>query len=336
MRQALEPTVLVMAGMVVVMLLAILVGRTARDERRRRDLALRPGLEQAVGTYLVDERSEPPPPPGSRAARRVLLAIGIEGLTELRGEERARLTRLLEETGIVTATAKELRSRRRLTRRLAAQALAQIESPEAVDALVKGLSDRDLDVRAACALALAELGDPRHVHDLTRTIVEVAESRPGAVAEVLLAIGSTDPGSLALVLEATDSPRIRRLVTAVAGALRLMEYAPAIRHELSSDDGELAAAAAQAAGSIGDLLALDALIVLARDKARPEHVRAAAATALGRLGDERAVPTLEALLCSDRWILQRVAAHALGTLGPRGEDVLRRTDSPHAVIALSR
>jgi HEAT repeat protein len=336
MRHLLEPAVLALLGIAVFMLFAILAGRALRDRRRGRERALRPLLQQAIAAYLVDEQAEVPQLPVSRTALRVLRAIGVEGLTELRGGERERLTDLLEQMGIVSATAAELRSRRRWTRRMAAQALAQIESPEAAGALVEGLSDRDLDVRVTCALALAELGDPRYDQALARTISEVAERRPGAVTEMLLALGANNPPMLGLVLEATDSLRIRRLVTAVAGALRLSEYAPIIRRELESPEAELASTAAEAAGLIGDLEAYEGLLALARDESRPEFVRASAATALGRLGDERAAPALEELLLSGGWDLQTAAAQALGILGPSGEDVLRRTRSFHAPVALGR
>jgi len=135
-------------------------GRRRRDRpRRRRRAELRPGSERTLAVYLASgEGASPPAVASGGLARAVFRKVALDALAELRGRERQRLTDLLESSGIVEQVVHGLASRTRRSRRAAADALGVIRSAQAEQALERGLADRDVLVRLACARALAELG----------------------------------------------------------------------------------------------------------------------------------------------------------------------------------
>jgi HEAT repeat protein len=339
MKYTLGVSALVLAAAVAGLLVTIVAGRLVRDHRTKRTASIRPELELALALYLAGE-SSPPPIVASRLARQTLETVGLEALDELRGREWERLAGLLEQTGVVVEVASRLSSRRRRVRRQAALTLAQIASTASEQALVRGLSDRDRDVRIGCAHALAELGAPEHVPGIAGVLAEAAAYRSGPVEEVLLVLGTRDPLCLELVLNATDSPALYRMVTHVAGSLRLAQLTPVLRRNLESSDSDLVASSILGLGRIGDLEVFDQLRSLLEDERRPEAIRTAAARALGRLGDPRAVAPLERLLDAPSWPLQECAAQALAQLGEAGGEALERiaTDSTsgreHALAAI--
>ena len=329
-------------GGILVLIGIILVARVAGRWRRRRDLPLRAGYELALAAYLAEVETKPPQPSGANE-RRVLRSVALASLIELRGRERRRLTELLEDTGIVAETARELRSRRRRARRQAADALAEIRSLQAESALRAGLGDPDHAVRLACGRALAELGDEETIDELLAVAEDEIERSPGMVADLLLALAAHEPRLLAEAFEATSSIRLQRLLAAIFGECRFVDEAPLLREALGAGDEELVACAAHGLGLIGDVEAGEPLLGLLADRSRPLSIRAAAAESLGRIGDPAAVPGLEAALASGDWTLEQNAAEALSLLGVAGEDALHRVARTgaldaraHAEVALQR
>lgn len=323
MRAAFDVAALALAATVATLLLTILVGRAARDRRTARTATVRPELELGLALYVADESSQPPVAV-TPLARRTLEAVALEALAELRGRERARVTELLEKTGIVVELASRLTSRRRIVRRRAAEALSQIGSRDATDALAAGLADRDRDVRIGCARALAELGDDERLAQIASVLKEAAPSRTGSVEEVLLVLGIRDPSLLETVVKLSESDVLYRMVTRVAGSLQLAQLTPVLRANIRSSDEELVAASVRGLGRIGDLEAFDEILELLDGELQTVTIRAAAARALGRLGDPRAVPALEWALKAQSWSLRESAALALAQLGEPGAQALRK------------
>ena len=340
MTEAVAAAAVSFAVGIAAMLASIFVFRVLGSRRRRLERRLRPNFERAIGAYLADDETAMPVAPAGKSARRVFRAVALDALIEVRGRERDRLTSLLEETGIARDTAEELRSRRRLVRRRAADALGEIRSPATADALATGLSDPDREVRVACARALAELREERFLPRIVAAAEEAVSARPGHVAEVMLALGAGIPATLGEALRSTRSPELRLLAAAVVGELRLAEHAPLLREALSGDD-ELAARAARGLGLIGDADAVGPLVAIVEDEGRASFLRAVAAKALGAIGDPRGTRALERQLHSDSWSIARNAAHALSMLGTAGHDALRlgleseRAETRgHAAVAL--
>jgi HEAT repeat protein len=325
MSSALRAIVLTLAVMVVLLNVTIVVIRVVLVRRQRRQLRLRPGVEALIADYLTDEAAVPSAIASQERA--VLLDVATEAVADLRGAERARLVGLLEDLGFVSEAIRGLSARRRVSRRQAAGTLATIESRAAVGALLSALDDRDAQVRATCAYALAEIGGEDVVRAVVATIVRDATVAPGATALAMLALGDKRPAALAPLLAPDVAPEVRLTAITVVSELRLSQHLPSLRVCLADrgDDSadEVAASAAHGLGLIGDTEAVDALIDLAADTSRPPTLRATAVRALGSIGALRAVPVLEAQLLTPGWPVRAAAASALAGPDEPGIAALR-------------
>jgi HEAT repeat protein len=310
-----------LGGMVALLLVVIIAGRSIGGTMRRRRTALRPQLELQVAGYLAVDEAPLPEPATGRAERRVFLEVCRDALAELRGADRRRLVELLEQRGTIEAAVAELRVRSTRRRRSAAETLALAPSGQTRRALSTGLDDRDRRVRLVCARALAQLGDDER---LLATIERDAEAAPGAVADALLELAATCPEAVGRIAAATSSLELRALALAVIGELRLSDQAPLLRSALASADDEIAARAARGLGLIGDVASVPDLEKLLERDGRSWFVRAATAKALGVIGDPHAVRLLEWQLRDESWRLQANAAEALALLGSEGSKALRR------------
>jgi HEAT repeat protein len=326
MSAALRTVVLSLAAVVVLLNGTIVIARVVLIRRQKQRRRLRPRAETLIAEYLADPSVRPPAATGRE--RMMLLEVALEAITDLRGEERARLVGLLEELGCVSDAIRALSARRLIVRRHAAEALATIGSLRASDALALALRDRDALVRVTCAYILAELGQADVVPAITGAILRDAALAPGATAAVILALGTKQPSALAPLLERDAPAPLRMTAVEVISELRLPQYLPTLRACLAEDAGpdsdDMVASAARGLGLIGDAGAVEALIRIASDAGRQPAVRAAAAQALGSIGDPRAGPVLEAQLRVPEWTLRAAATKALGQLGEPGAQVLRR------------
>jgi HEAT repeat protein len=316
-----------------VLLLGVLIIsiRFVALRRNRWENRLRPATELALADYLAGSGGEPSP--ATREERAVLLSVAFEVLTDVRGAERVRMVALLEKLGYVAEAEAELGGRSPAHRQQAAETLSALATPSAVSALGAGLADSDAMVRMVAARTLAAAGGG----DVIPAVVAAARHdmifEPGAAAAVMLALGMQRPAELAPLLARQTAPEVRRAAVAVAGELRLTQFAPELRDCLAEDD-ILAGRAARGLGRIGDMTAVDALSRLAEGPQRPAVTRAAAVTALGAVGDPATCPLLESLLQAQDWLLVAASAAALAQLGEPGSGALRRAaTSPRADVA---
>jgi HEAT repeat protein len=317
----LEGAVALLAVVVVLLVALIIIIRIALLRRHREEGRLRPRAELRIAEYLTGCASLPEA--NGDGERGVLLAVALEALGDLRGSENGRLSELIERLGFVDEAISGLRARRRSTRRQAAATLSVIAPAAAADALIIGLGDRDAVVRTACARILADLGVAGAT---TAGIITVAKRDvivvPGAVAAVVLALGTAQPSALASLLSGDAPPKVRSIAIEVAGQLRLTQHATLLRACLCDRD-EVAAHAANGLGMIGDVMSVRALMDLAGDECRAPPARCAAIGALGSIGAASAVPLLESQLHAD-WPLMVAAARALSRLADPGLAALRR------------
>jgi HEAT repeat protein len=177
--------------------------------------------------------------------------------------------------------------------------------------LVAGLGHHDPLLRLACARALADL---RATDALPRIIAALREvdAEPGDVEEILVAFGSAGVPFLRRML--ADGSAVEHHLAAIAlGYIGSYQALPELRDALVSADDELVAAAARALGQVGDSKAIVLLIELLGG-VRPWFVRVAAARALGALGDQSAAPALVTALESDEWDVRNAAARSLVAL----------------------
>jgi HEAT repeat protein len=317
----LGPAVVALTAAVGVLVIALTIVRGAIRRRNRREQRFRPAASQALAMYVADVG--PAPAPGNPGERAALRSVALTALADLTGQESERVTDLLADLGYVEEAMARLKSRRRSRRRRAAEELARVQSVVSIGTLIAGLEDSDVLVRTSCARVLAEIGDAVLAARIAEVAAHDMELAPGAAAAVVLALGRYQPAALGALLVPAAPALARVVAVKVAGRLRLTRHVQALR-ECLSGGADVAAEAARGLGLIGDIGAIPGLRAVARDQRRPPRVRAAAAAALGSIGDPSAAGELEPLLSAADWSLRAAAAQALASLGRPGEAVLRR------------
>jgi len=104
-------------------------------------------------------------------------------------------------------------------RRAAAGTLAKIPDAEAVDALMKGLSDKADDVRGICSTALGNIKDTRASDALLKTIND--DDNPMVRLQAAMAMSKIkDPVALEPLKAALEKEKDERVKMAIAGAIR--------------------------------------------------------------------------------------------------------------------
>ena len=199
----------------------------------------------------------------------------------------------------------------------AIRALGMINDVAALPTLLQALKDRDAAVRRQAANALGGIRDPQAEDALIQTLQDPNPTVVVVAIHALAPSGAQQAGPELLHLVSGESNRVAR---AAAEALRRVEYD--IRRPTPDDllappdtDTETKVVAFIAiVGSFDNGNFVKDIAPATKSRAGP--VRMAAARALGRLGDRRAVPHLANLLESDPSAeVVQVAAQALGELG---------------------
>jgi HEAT repeat protein len=316
------------AAAVLVMVVLILVRlRTARLAKRRalrrRELSLR----LLSGERLrLDEWKHLPPG--------LVADTFVELIRLVRGEEREAFVAQAGALGVPRYLGRKLRRGSARDRLLAAQSLGQFADEESKAQLQAALADRSPEVRLAAGLALAETGHSDSVDGLVR------ELGLGAAEDSTLAV------TLFRSLSADRPDEIKALITAPDTNVRVR--LAAIEALATSGDYSLVPVIVQLAMAAPDDAAelpgyLRALGLFAHPAARPAvldglgrgsfAVRAAAASAAGRIGLVELAGRLAYLLDDGEWWVRFRAAEALLRLGEPGVEWLRkqaRDGSPRA------
>ena len=192
----------------------------------------------------------------------------------------------------------------------AAEALVKIGAP-AVEPLIAALKDKDSDVRYAAAKALGEIKDPRAVEPLIAALGDESSGVRLAAAKSLGEIKdprAVEPLSAALK---DENKYVRR---AAAHALDRLGWKP--------EQDEIAGWYWMAKCDWDKCVALGALTVeplIAALKDTDEEVRRAAAEALGKIKDRRAVEPLSAAFKDTDKDVRQAAAVSLDRLGWKPE-----------------
>jgi len=285
----------VLAGLVVLLLLAVGFEHLQRTRGQARDARRRAELMPTVHA-LLDEDAEDgsggAADPQLASAPRLLDDLVLDLLPQLRGDDRRTLQRVLAARGVVDRAAADLTARATWRRGRAATLLGSAAATDHTPALAALLADRSADVRGAAARALGKAGDPASVAPLLTSLTGARAVPLGIVGMALLDLGTP--------------------------------VLPALRTALADGTHAAQALAAEVLGVQGDTPAAPALLGLVEDHRLPTDVRRAAATALGRIGSPEATTELTHLLAPGHVPgLQRAAAEALGRIGdPAGISAL--------------
>jgi HEAT repeat protein len=226
-------------------------------------------------------------------------------------------------------------------RETAVEALGKLGDSRIADSFIPILMDKDSNVRKAAVEALGVMGNNNAIDPLIPLLKDEDSQVRKAAAEAFGKIGDSRAEiPLIGVLKDKDS-KVRK-----AGALAIGKRGNTLAVDplivaLKDEDIKVREAAAEALGEIRDSRAIDPLITLLKDKSihAPKaksiklddpnlstwleedegiSVRKAAAEALGKLGDSRAVEPLIVVLQNEDdefWQIRQWAAWALGEVG---------------------
>jgi HEAT repeat protein len=229
--------------------------------------------------------------------------------------------------------------------------IAQLEAKRDAAGLIKALAHKDAAIRIAAADALAPLKDPYAVEPLTALLKDddpgVRRASVGALAErgglrvvdpLVTAMEDKDPKIRSFASTAvyrrlmTDPDQDTRRATATAlGRIHAADaVAPLIKAIMDADEG-VRAAAIKALQAIGDVEAvLPLIVVVAQEQSRVKAtgrssliVERAATQALDSLCDARAIGPLQAALRHDDADVREIAVRRLARVGtPEVADTL--------------
>jgi len=281
----------------------------ARRRRRRQVVALCAATIAGGMAIAVIEAVSPSTP--SRVDAATSAPVVGEGAGAPRPPSPAEL-----QTRAVATLRQALTSPSPRVRRVAATALARTRDPAALAALAVALGEEDSEIaRLDIAYALGRGGDPRGVAALEKALSSSPRKDVKAeAARLLLELGDSRGLAFLHTLLATPQQRLSAAeVLATAGDSEGLAALESVRSDsAASEEERLRAAVALGRAGKADVPGLVDQLRAALDRGR---FNVGAAAALARLGDERAVPALEAQLTVQS--LQVGAAVSLRRLRPK-------------------
>ncbi|MGD1996106.1 MAG: HEAT repeat domain-containing protein [Anaerolineae bacterium] len=328
-----------------------LIAALRKRERRGRKPAARAlgeiGDERAVEP-LIDILTSYRYSDVRQAAAQALIEIGAPAVESLiatlkRNDKDARtaaMAALIEISGpAVEPLIAALEKGSTRVRKFAATTLSEIGDERALEALISTLGDRKASVRGHAARGLGKIRDERATRHLVACLQDEQEGVQAAAADALDALGWEperdklgatywiarrewdrcakigEPAVDQLFAALKDNRAVvrrfaARVLTEIGGAE--MERLVTALIELGAGDWRRQEQAIKSLAKIGDERAVEPLVALL--DSRGSHVRRAAAEALGKIGDPRAVNALSSTLRDDEWPARLAAARALGRI----------------------
>jgi HEAT repeat protein len=230
-------------------------------------------------------------------------------------------------------------------RAFAAELLGRVGNAKAVPALLETIQAtraEDADVREISLRALARIGDPRAVDPLVMALKHAEVWLAPRIADILVRHGEAvvEP-MLAFLAEGSRHPA-RAWAANVLGELRVPRAFPTLIAALKDLDDEVRAKAATALGKLGDRRAVTYLLDhLLADPA--PFVRARIAGALGQFAGNEVIDRLVRALGDPAWWVRMRSVEALEQIGPTAETpLIVALDDPdpeiriRAAVALER
>jgi HEAT repeat protein len=321
---------IVAGGMLGIGLLAVLAWLVSTSylnlvERR---LARRKGLyRDLVAELAARERALLEP-----EIRRLATLYDLEALEAVL-EEQARgtaerppwLLDVYDRLGLVDRYIERLRSGRRWRERaFAAELLGRVGNAKAVPALlqtVRATRTEDADVREIALRALARIGDPRAVEPLIEALKTADTWLAPRIADILTRHGPIVVEPLLAVLDHSGRDPARAWAANVLGEVRAEQAFPVLVRALDDPDDEVRAKSATALGRLGDQRAMSYLLDRLLTDPAP-FVRARIAATLGRFDQPEVIDRLVRALGDQAWWVRMRSVEALEHIGAQAEGPL--------------
>jgi HEAT repeat protein len=320
----------VAAAMLAVALLAVLAwaGYATYLNWIERRLARRKGLyRDLVASLAVRERELLDPELQRRRTLYDLEALEavLEEQARSTAERPAWLLDTYDHLGLIDKYITRLRNARRWRERaFAAELLGRVGNARAVPELletVQATRTEDADVREIALRALARIADPRAVEPLIAALQSAEAWLAPRIADILARHGELVVDPLIGLLRRSDRHPARPWAANVLGELRAQRAFPALTRGLDDPDDEVRAKSATALGRLGDPRALGYLLDHVLSDPAP-FVRSRIAAALGQFDDPVVTDRLIRALGDPAWWVRMRSVEALEHIGLHAEGLL--------------
>ena len=235
------------------------------------------------------------------------------------------LLEVYDELGLVDKYIEKLRSARKWRdRAFAAELLGRVGGAKAVPALletVQATRTEDADVREIALRALARIGDPLAVGPLIIALGTAESWLAPRIADILARHGELVIAPLMTVLRDSPHPTARAWAANVLGEVRAQAAFPALIHGLDDPEDEVRAKSATALGRLGDRRAISYLLDHMLSDPAP-FVRARIAGTLGQFGGPEVIDRLVRALGDPAWWVRMRSIEALEQIGSPAEGPL--------------
>jgi HEAT repeat protein len=246
------------------------------------------------------------------------------------------LLEVYDELGLVDKYIDKLRTARKWRdRAFAAELLGRVGSAKAVPALletVQATRTEDSDVREIALRALARIADPRAVEPLVAALSSADIWLTARIADILARHGDAAVDPLMALLTGSSGDPARAWAANVLGEVRAQRAFPALVRGLSDSDEEVRGKAATALGRLGDRRAVNHLLEHLLIDPAP-FVRARIASTLAQFGGPEVVDRLVHALRDQAWWVRMRSVEALEQIGASAVGpLLVALDDPDAEI----
>jgi HEAT repeat protein len=246
------------------------------------------------------------------------------------------LLEVYDQLGLVDKYIEKLRTARKWRdRAFAAELLGRVGSAKAVPALletVQATQTEDSDVREIALRALARIADPRAVEPLIVALANAEVWLAPRIADILARHRELVVDPLIAVLGNSNRHPARAWAANVLGEVRARRAFPALVRGLADPDDEVRAKSATALGRLGDRRAVGHLLDHLLTDPAP-FVRVRIACTLGEFGGPEVIERLVRALGDSAWWVRMRSVEALEQIGSVAEGpLLAALDDPDSEI----
>lgn len=209
-------------------------------------------------------------------------------------------------------------------RAFAAELLGRVGNAKAVPALLEAVQStrtEDSDVREISLRALARIADPRAVGPLVEALKEAEVWLTPRIADILARHGPVVIDPMVEFLEEGSQHPARAWAANILGEVGAARVFPTLVRSLDDLDDEVRAKSASALGRLGDQRAVTYLLDHLLTDPAP-FVRARIATALGRFQEPEVIDALVRALGDPAWWVRMRSVEALEHIGATAEGPL--------------
>ncbi len=317
-------TILTIGCVFLLLTFVIVVNMAWREVRGNWRRARRRVLEPAILSYAHGDAPSVYPALGGRLRRRdrgVAAEILLDHAQRVRGVERERLGRAIDELGFVDRYVAGLGSRRWWRRADSAEKLGIAGAVRATGLLARALSDSEPEVRIRAAKALGLVGGKAAIAPLVHALSEPNRWSTIRIADILAEMKHDVVEELVAEFDGMNE-HAKLAALDILGRIRSFSVVSWLRGRLGDEERDVRARACHALGAVGDPECGPLLVEALADSEWP--VRAMAAKALGRIRHLPGIPALCGALRDKEWWVRANAAEALRVMGPKGDEALDR------------